>query len=91
MAFWMDTLCVPVPDEHKAYRKKSIAHMSAIYHEADIVLVLDSWLQEIPRSVNITEKAIRMYLANWQRRLWTLQEGILAKKLYIQFTTRRRT
>jgi hypothetical protein len=85
MAFWMDTLCVPVPDEHKAYRKKSIAHMSAIYQEADIVLVLDSWLQEIPRSVNITEKAIRMYLANWQRRLWTLQEGILAKKLYIQF------
>ena len=85
MAFWMDTICVPVQKEYKQYRKLAIAMMRDIYQQADAVLVLDSWLQGISHSVDITEKTVRLYLANWQRRLWTLQEGVLAKNLYMQF------
>lgn len=73
VAFWMDTLCVPVQDEYEAYCKQAIAQMRGIYQRADAVLVLDNWHQGISRSVNITEKTVRMYLANWQR---SLQEGV---------------
>lgn len=80
--FWVDTLCVPL---HKAYRLDAIRMMKDIYQLSDRVLVLDSFVQEVPRSANITEKSVRLYLSNWHHRLWTLQEGLYAQSLFFQF------
>lgn len=85
VGFWMDTLCVPVSDEHKELRKQTINQMREIYEGADRVLLLDSWLEELSLSSSIYEKATRICLSNWQHRLWTLQEGVLAQQLSIQF------
>lgn len=83
--FWMDTLCIPVADHLVEYRKKAIGQMRDIYENADRVLVFDSWVRETPVSASLAEKAARLYLSNWQHRLWTMQEGILAANLFIQF------
>jgi hypothetical protein len=81
----MDTLCIPVGDEHKSLREQTIGQMRDIYEGADRILVLDSWLEDLPLSSSIHEKAVRIYLSNWQHRLWTLQEGALAQQVSIQF------
>lgn len=82
MGFWIDTLCVPIKDDEA--RKQAISKMRNIYESADRVL-LDSWVQGLPLSADIIEKGSRHYLSNWQNRLWTLQEGVLAHSLFIQF------
>jgi hypothetical protein len=85
VGFWMDTLCVPVQDQLKAYRKKSIANMRHIYQHAAAVLVLDPWLQQIPSTATTPEILARLCQSAWLRRLWTHQEGFLAKNVYHQF------
>ncbi|ETI28923.1 hypothetical protein G647_01375 [Cladophialophora carrionii CBS 160.54] len=85
VGFWMDTLCVPVQDQLKAYRKKSIANMRHIYRNAVAVLVLDPWLQQIPSTATTPEILARLCQSAWLRRLWTHQEGFLAKNVYYQF------
>jgi len=93
----MDTLCIPLgekigefiplTDEKKRgeYRSKSIANMRNIYRSAASVLVLDTGMQGLSLSSSLPEKIMRIYLSSWVHRLWTFQEGILAKELYIQF------
>jgi hypothetical protein len=84
--FWMDTLCVPVGEEHRDLRKRSIRLMREIYQSASSVLVLDSGIQQLSLSTTVAERAMRIYLSNWTYRLWTFQEGMLAKKLYFQLS-----
>lgn len=74
----MDTLCVPVREDQKILRKKSIAQMRDIYESADRVLVFDSLIQGLRRADSIYEKCVRLVISNWQHRLWTLQEGVLS-------------
>jgi hypothetical protein len=84
VGFWVDTLCVPVrPDE---LRIDQIGKMRHIYEDASCVLVLDRWVQSVPITAGINEKFSRLYLSNWQHRLWTCQEGIFARTLYFQFS-----
>jgi hypothetical protein len=71
VGFWMDTLCVPVQDQFKPYRKKSIANMRYIYQNAVAVLVLDPWLQQIPSTSTTPELLVRLCQSAWLRRLWT--------------------
>jgi hypothetical protein len=78
VGFWMDTLCVPVEEKHIAFRKQTIAQMRQIYEGADRVLVLDSWVEGLSVSSSVYDKTVRLYLSNWQHRLWTLQEGVMA-------------
>jgi hypothetical protein len=83
--FWMDTLCCPVGKKHKNLRLDTIRKMENIYRRADRVLVLDDGIQKCPLSAPVVEKTALIYMSNWLRRLWTLQEGILAKDLYFQY------
>ncbi|SJL16205.1 uncharacterized protein ARMOST_19724 [Armillaria ostoyae] len=93
IAFWMDTLCIPVhPSElAKRYRKKAIQLLGKTFHEATAVLVLDGEL-EIVQSATVTflELGLRILCSGWAKRLWTLQEATLASeahgvdKLYFQ-------
>lgn len=81
----MDTLCVPAQKADKQYREKAIRNMANVYRKADRVLVLDSWIQGASRVDHINERSARIFMSNWQRRLWTLQERMLAEVLYFQY------
>src|SRR5271154_6532959 len=84
VGFWIDTLCVPVrPDK---LRNGQIGKMRHIYKDASCVLALDRWVQSVSKSADVSEKLSRLYLSNWQHRLWTCQEGVFARTLYFQFS-----
>ncbi|AEO68452.1 uncharacterized protein THITE_2089960 [Thermothielavioides terrestris NRRL 8126] len=91
--FWIDTLCVPVGDENRHpggnrtrdLRKEAIGQMADIYRRARQVLVLDSFILSLPRSADVIDKYLRIHLSNWHHRLWTMQEGQLARRLVFQF------
>lgn len=92
--FWIDTLCVPVGeknrhpggDKTRDLRKEAISQMADVYHLADRVLVLDSFILTLPRSADVVDKYLRIHLSTWHHRLWTMQEGQLAQRLYFQFS-----
>jgi hypothetical protein len=82
----MDTLCciVGIDEESRTYKKKSIQSMREIYGESVAVLVVDPWLMSIPSTASVSEICYRIYTSGWSRRLWTHQEGFLAREVYYQ-------
>src|SRR5579862_6073519 len=83
--FWIDTLCVPANLIHREYRKLAITKMAQIFGSASKVLVLDSDLLQISRDSPPLELYMRVKLSRWIGRLWTLQEGLMAKHTFFQF------
>jgi hypothetical protein len=81
---WLDTLCCPVrPTEDK---KLALKKMRQVYEQAHSVLVLDASLQSYSTaSMDALEVLARIFTSKWLRRVWTLQEGALAKRLWFQF------
>lgn len=86
LGFWMDTLCVPVNEELKVYKKKAIVQMRATYQNANAVLVLDSALQQIRTPQDPEELGLRLTTSGWCRRLWTLQESAFAREVWVAFS-----
>ena len=41
--FWMDTLCIPVGNEHRKARSLAITGMAVVYGQADVVLILSTF------------------------------------------------
>lgn len=84
----MDTLCCIVgprdDEESQRYKSKSIASMREIYGESIAVLILDPWLMSIQSTASVSEICYRIYASGWSRRLWTHQEGFLARDVYYQ-------
>ncbi|KAK3353866.1 hypothetical protein B0T25DRAFT_581540 [Lasiosphaeria hispida] len=85
VAFWMDTLCIPMANKHKALRKECIRSMRLIYSEASAVLALDAWMQQVPLAAPAPDRSIRFYTCAWLRRLWTFQKGILNRNMFLRF------
>jgi hypothetical protein len=83
----MDTLCCIVGNtpEDRTYKKKSIQSMREIYGESVAVLIIDPWLMNIQSTASVAEICYRIYASGWSRRLWTHQEGFLAREVYYQF------
>ena len=88
--FWIDTLCCPIgPPLAQAL---ALERMAITYKNADKVLVIDSSLDSVllpgeePGQESFAEALLRIFATPWLRRLWTLQEGLLAKQLYFQFS-----
>ncbi|RBR18056.1 hypothetical protein FVER53590_04301 [Fusarium verticillioides] len=77
--FWIDSLCIPKDPEP---RREAIKMMARTYREAKAVLVLDNGLQRCSSSESEATKLLRVLTSGWMRRLWTLQEAILAKKVF---------
>ncbi|OQU96206.1 hypothetical protein CLAIMM_02319 [Cladophialophora immunda] len=80
---WIDTLCVPLDTQ---YRKTAIMLMTQTYERAAQVLVVDSEL----RGTTYTDRPVyeafaRIAASGWMRRVWTLQEGVLASRLFAEF------
>ncbi|KAL6897706.1 hypothetical protein GGI43DRAFT_409699 [Trichoderma evansii] len=82
-AFWTDGICIPSLPE---VRKKAIGMMAHIYSEAIGVLVLDGNLQLCASAEPTSAKTMQVLTCGWMRRLWTLQEAILAKELLFAFS-----
>ncbi|TFK88609.1 hypothetical protein K466DRAFT_598496 [Polyporus arcularius HHB13444] len=83
-AFWMDSLCVP---DARGLRKCAIKLMAQTYQDAAKVLVIDSCIRsQCSESKTWEENLFRIGTSGWARRVWTLQEGILAHELYFEFT-----
>ncbi|KAH0569263.1 hypothetical protein GP486_000019 [Trichoglossum hirsutum] len=93
VSFWIDTLCVPVGEENRHaggddkrdLRKEAISQMADVYRLASRVLVLDSFILTLPCSADVVDKYLRIHLSTWHHRLWTMQEGQLASRLFFQF------
>lgn len=84
ISFWIDTLCVPVNVKHRRDRDTAILRMRHTYDAAEIVLALDADLLHCSRDAPTLELFPRLVLFRWTRRLWPLQEAILAKRLLLQ-------
>lgn len=81
--WWLDTLCVPKGKTYVDEAKAAIANMKEIYLHAEGVLLVDSELCLCDDSMDALQVLSRLSLSNWVRRLWTFQEGLFAKDLYI--------
>jgi hypothetical protein len=80
--FWIDTLCCPFERGHP--RSLALSRMRQTYHAAEAVLVIDNWLRKESSMIfSPVEKALRLYCSPWFRRLWTFEEGLLAKRLLL--------
>ena len=83
-SFWIDTICVPVtPPEAK---RMALERLREPYIHAAHILVLDSSLR-CQKFADLDELELFAYLniCNWVGRLWTLQEGRLARRVWVQF------
>jgi hypothetical protein len=90
--FWIDTVCVPtarkdtVTAEGKHLRTRAIESMYTVYDGAEKVLVLDaSVMRCVSGTSTLEEKVLTILCSPWGQRLWTYQEGVLARDLYFQF------
>jgi Heterokaryon incompatibility protein (HET) len=83
-SFWIDTICVPVEDRFGAERSLAILKMLDIYKRANLVLILNKELEEIDSNRSKWELCARITRTAWFRRLWTLHEGVLARKCMFQ-------
>jgi len=86
ICFWLDTLCVPI--QPHSYRKSAIKSMHKTYKNSQRVLVLDADLTTTTAHASYPELLTRISASTWRRRLWTLQEAILAQELFVQFAER---
>ena len=81
--FWLDTLCVPL---ERRFRRLAITRMGDTYGLCHKMLVLDSELERFPyRDRSYEESLMRISVSAWMRRVWTLQEAVMAKKFFVKF------
>ncbi|MCJ1354011.1 MAG: hypothetical protein MMC33_003998 [Icmadophila ericetorum] len=84
---WLDTLCVP--SKFGEDKTTAITLMKNTFKRARHVLVLDASLKNHEvGSTDLLEAAVRIFTSPWLRRLWCLQEGALAERLWLQFQDR---
>lgn len=84
--FWLDTICVPVSPPEMWTR--AMKRLRKPYQDASLVLVLDSYLYtQDTREIDALELWARILCCSWSRRLWTFQEGRLARpgRLWVLF------
>ncbi|KAL8862528.1 MAG: hypothetical protein Q9178_001026 [Gyalolechia marmorata] len=82
--FWIDTMCLPLD---RAAKKAALRGLHEVYTSAYKVVVLDPSLLEAAVS-SAQDAVFRIRYSLWKTRLWTLQEGMLAREVYIRFKNR---
>jgi hypothetical protein len=79
-ALWIDTISVPVSEE---WKRLAISKLREVYSMAAKVLVVDCHLLDV--GDHWLERSFQVLASEWMRRLWTLQEGRLTRRLYFRF------
>ncbi|KAI0653110.1 hypothetical protein C8Q70DRAFT_875866, partial [Cubamyces menziesii] len=82
--WWMDSMCVPRAREQ---RKRAIGLMAQTYRGAARVLVVDDSIRAACSAARggLDETLARIGVSRWMRRVWTLQEALLAHELWFEF------
>jgi hypothetical protein len=76
----MDTFCVPAARQYVDSRRKAISRISETFSNADKILVVDATLLELScKDASPVELSIKILASDWMRRLWTLEEAMLAR------------
>ncbi|TBU25249.1 hypothetical protein BD311DRAFT_780443 [Dichomitus squalens] len=84
-AFWHDGLCVPSPKTQRPTWQRAISLLARIYAGADKVLVVDGGVRtQCSLAKPVEECLLRIATSGWAQRIWTLQEGVLARELYFE-------
>jgi hypothetical protein len=83
--FWIDTLAIPVEKEHKLARQRAIRKIHDIYTHARYTVVIDNGLTQMGPDLNYENTAMKILASGWMRRLWTLQEAYLSRRLFFAF------
>ncbi|KAI0646164.1 hypothetical protein C8Q79DRAFT_650417 [Trametes meyenii] len=82
-SFWIDSLCIPGQGK---LRKRAIKLMASTYQDAAKVLVVDECIRNTcSKSLPFEENLFRIAASGWNKRVWTLQEGLLARELWFEF------
>jgi hypothetical protein len=83
---WIDTMCCPATSERG--KNLCLAMMREIYSNAYAVLVKSTAFEDLSlgdlmkeKERGIVDLGAKIYLSPWMRRMWTLQEGVLAGAL----------
>ena len=83
-AFWMDSLCVP---REPIMRSHALRLLPKTYKDAGKVLVLDARVRaQCSKGRPWEENLFNIVMSGWARRLWTAQEGVLARRLLFEFS-----
>jgi hypothetical protein len=82
--FYIDTMCVPL---HGRAKKEALRNLAWVYSNAFTVVVLDPSLTNVAVGSDF-DALVRIRYSVWKSRLWTLQEGSLAKGLVFRFANR---
>jgi hypothetical protein len=83
--FWIDTLAIPICGDHKEQRKIAIRQIFQIFTNAKYTIVIDKGLCQLTPGKTYQETAMKILLSGWMRRLWTLQEAYLSRRLFFTF------
>lgn len=99
--FWIDTICCPPDSANmEEAQNLALSKMRQTYEGATAVLVLDSWLEGrsicdtqlqlhseelTTQVVHHAEALAAIASSTWNTRLWNLQEGALARLLFVCF------
>lgn len=88
LPFWLDTLAIPVAktERHEKAEEKAIHQIYHVFSKAKYTIVVDNGLNSMSWDYdNYTTTAMRILASGWMRRLWTLQEAYLSRKLLFAF------
>ncbi|OAQ65399.2 hypothetical protein VFPPC_06501 [Pochonia chlamydosporia 170] len=89
--FWMDTFAIPVKEQdgkiQKTFeetKKRAIRQIYPVFNSATCTIVIDKDLCRIGSDSAI----MRILTSAWMRRMWTLQEAFLSRRLRFVFQAR---
>lgn len=83
---WLDSLCIPRGNGLDEARKEALKSMERVYPDAQSVLVLDYELLNLRRASWSLSTWLKFLFSDWMQRVWTLEEGLVAPKIFLQFS-----
>lgn len=94
--FWLDTFAIPVRPKHANLssrvqnpgnfddlKKRSIRQIRHVFDYSTHSIIIDKDLCSYEAGNRPIKVAMRLLTSSWMRRLWTLQEAFLSKKMSI--------
>lgn len=72
-------------DEFKTLKKRAISQIHTVFKKAGHAIVIDKGLCAQDAGDDLAATTMKVLTSNWMRRLWTLQEAYLSKRLFIAF------
>lgn len=82
---WLDSLCIPRGNGLDEARQKALKSMERVYLDAQSVLVMDHELLKMPLAPWSLTSWLKFLCSDWMQRVWTLEEGLVAPKIFLQF------